>query len=62
MGILELSSGSGASGFSDKSRVGAEVSEFCAQDPKLIVEARKLEHQYPDALKVEYRGSQHKSP
>ena len=27
----------------------------------LIVEARKLEHQYPHALKLEYRGSWHQS-
>ena len=26
-------------------------------DSDPIVEARKLEHQYPHALKVEYRGS-----
>ena len=25
--------------------------------PKIIVEARKLEHQYPHALKLEHRGS-----
>ena len=27
----------------------------------LIVEARKLEHHSPPALKVKYRGSQHES-
>ena len=39
-------------------RVAVEA-EAHLRNPNLgfIVEARKLEHQYPHALKVEYRGS-----
>ena len=34
---------------------------FILRELEFTVEARKLEHHSPPALKVEYRGSQHQS-
>ena len=35
----------------------AQVLECRVRLQRVMAEARKLEHQYPHALKVEYRGS-----
>ena len=59
--LLGLGAGGlGSLGMTDRSSSKLSISSpmlISKNTHELIVEARKLEHRYPHALKVEYRGS-----